>query len=196
MGEFIYVEENEIKSGEYFFMHHELIRNSFYRSKLSNHSIILYGLLRDRLSLSKLNNIRDTSGRLYVLASAAAIMKALDVGKNTVTKIFKELTEVGLIKFEKMPGYNNKRRIYIGELKKQDNPQKNNTEVCDKKQSNEVTIFKNTSHKNKANDSMNNGNLYSQKQSRNKNNFNNNKFNNKATNKSYFKEYDFGGIYD
>lgn len=117
MGNFNYLQEGKIATERYYAIHQALIKEDEYRRKLSNDSILLYGILRDKLNLSKRNNFRDKEGRLYVMASVLEVEKLLDISRGTVTKIFKELVNAELLKIEKMSGYNAKRRLYIGEIK-------------------------------------------------------------------------------
>lgn len=58
---------------------------------------VLYGLMLDRMSLSRVNGWSDSNNRLYIIYSVKAIMSDLNCGKNKAIKILKELESVQLI---------------------------------------------------------------------------------------------------
>lgn len=64
---------------------------------LSTDSKVLYGIMLDRLGLSRKNNWIDRQNRVYIEYSNDEIMEKLGVSKNTVTKLIKELCDFGLI---------------------------------------------------------------------------------------------------
>lgn len=93
---------------------HALYRLEKYRQVLSNDSILLYGILKDRLNLSFRNNMRDKYGKVFIIASLECICKKLNVSVATARKIVRELESVGLLRIEKFEGYNASRRFYLG----------------------------------------------------------------------------------
>lgn len=71
--------------------------------KLSYGAKIMYGLLLDRMSLSRKNNWRDTQGRTYVIYTIESIQEDFNVSKTTAVNFVKELEEFGLIEKKKRP---------------------------------------------------------------------------------------------
>lgn len=65
--------------------------------KLSSDAKLLYGLLLDRVSLSKKNGWVDEDGRVYVIYTLENIMLSLNCSDKTATKMLVELEEHGLI---------------------------------------------------------------------------------------------------
>ena len=125
MKEFMYLSENEKFNGGYTIIPNGLYTLSFYKG-LSNDAILLYGILLNRLKLSKKNSKFNKNGRVYVEASIASIMELLDVSKGTARKVVTELEEFLLLKIEKDDGYNNKRRLYLGSISKEKNMKSGN----------------------------------------------------------------------
>ena len=62
---------------------------------------VLYGLLLDRVGLSRRNGWADDEGRLYIYFTQDEACEKLNVGKNKITRIFIELEKVGLIQRQK-----------------------------------------------------------------------------------------------
>lgn len=65
--------------------------------KLSSDAKLLYGLLLDRVSLSKKNGWIDGNGHVYVIFTLENIMYALNCCDKTATKMLVELEKHGLI---------------------------------------------------------------------------------------------------
>ena len=65
--------------------------------KLSSDAKLLYGLLLDRVSLSKKNGWVDEDGRVYVVYTLENIMLSLNCSDKTATKMMVDLEEHGLI---------------------------------------------------------------------------------------------------
>lgn len=106
-------------NGSYITIPRELYTLGFY-SKLSNDAILLYGILLNRFKLSKKTGMKDKSGRIFVMASIESIMKMLKISKGKARKVLNELVNLLLLKIEKMEGFNNKRRLYLGIVRKED----------------------------------------------------------------------------
>lgn len=70
-------------------------------SELSSEAKILYGLIMDRISLSRENGWIDQDGHVYVYYTVSNVEKALNCCKNTACKLLKELEDFGLIEREK-----------------------------------------------------------------------------------------------
>lgn len=64
---------------------------------LSSDAKLLYGLLLDRVGLSKKNGWIDDAGRVYVIFSHENVKEALCCADKKATKLFSELEEHGLI---------------------------------------------------------------------------------------------------
>jgi hypothetical protein len=90
----------------------ELFTNPKYRDTLSSDSKILYGLLLDRNSLSLKNGWIDDRGFVYIIYTREEGMEMLGVKKEKITKLFKELIEVGLIE-EVRQGLNKPNIIFV-----------------------------------------------------------------------------------
>ena len=58
---------------------------------------VLYGLLLDRVGLSRRNGWADDEGRLYIYFTQDEACEKLNVRKNKIIKIYLELEQVGLI---------------------------------------------------------------------------------------------------
>ncbi|MEG0309174.1 MAG: replication initiator protein A [Clostridium sp.] len=114
MGNFMELNEENIDKESFGTFPHALYRLEKYRQVLSNDSILLYGILKDRLNLSFRNNMRDKYGKVFIIASLDCICKKLNVSVATARKIVRELESVGLLRIEKFEGYNASRRFYLG----------------------------------------------------------------------------------
>lgn len=79
---------------------------------LTSEAKILYGLLLDRATLSKTNHWIDEDGRVYVYYKQDEAMELLNIKKNKVISIFRELEEIGLIVRKKI-GQGNPTKIYV-----------------------------------------------------------------------------------
>lgn len=64
---------------------------------LSIEAKVLYGLMLDRMNLSRANGWSDSNNRLYIIYSIKAIMEDLSCGKNKAINILKELEKMSLI---------------------------------------------------------------------------------------------------
>lgn len=68
---------------------------------LSNEANLLYGLLLERMSLSRKNNWIDKHNRVYIIFPVEEIEEILDVGHEKALNLLKELdnqSEIGLVK--------------------------------------------------------------------------------------------------
>ena len=70
-------------------------------AELSAEAKILYGLIMDRISLSRENGWIDENGHVYVYYTVSNVEKALNCCKNTACKLLKELEDFGLIERKK-----------------------------------------------------------------------------------------------
>lgn len=68
---------------------------------LSNEAKLMYGLLLERMSLSRKNNQIDKHNRVYIIFPVEEIEEILDVGHEKALNLLKELdnqSEIGLVK--------------------------------------------------------------------------------------------------
>jgi hypothetical protein len=114
MNEFHYYTQQEAEQHAYYSIPKELFTNSNYKH-ISTDAKLLYGLLRDRNQLSIKNNWFDTEGHIYIIFTREEAMEILGFKKDYITKIFKELNEVKLIK-DVRQGLNKPNIIYVGKI--------------------------------------------------------------------------------
>lgn len=96
---FNYFFQNEADQFTFYRIPKDLIKNPIF-SGLSNDAKILYGLLLDRMSLSRSNNWCDKEGRVYIIYSIENITIDLNCSKNKAIKSMAELDTnkgIGLI---------------------------------------------------------------------------------------------------
>lgn len=115
MKEMDYYKNNEILENNYYQIPQELFVNGLYKEKLNSDSKILYAFLLDRLSLSQKNHWFDESSRVYLIFTREEVQDKLCLSEKTVTKAFKQLSEVNLIA-EKRQGLGKPNLIYVGKI--------------------------------------------------------------------------------
>ena len=115
MKEINYYKQNEILENNYYQIPQELFVNQLYREKLNSDSKILYAFLLDRLSLSQKNHWIDEENKVYLIFTREEVQEKLCLSDKTVTKAFKQLTEVKLIE-EKRQGLGKPNLIYVGKI--------------------------------------------------------------------------------
>lgn len=107
---------------------------------LSNNAKILYGLMLDRMSLSRKCGWLDDCNRVYIKYSRNKIAEDLNIGKDTAGNLLKDLVEFGLIEMIQEPGKANiifvKNFVTVKEVASEQ-------EECDERQSHSSTIDKN-----------------------------------------------------
>ncbi len=113
MNEIDFYKINEILNNKYYQIPQELFINRLYKEKLNSDSKILYAFLLDRLSLSQKNHWFDKEGRVYLIFTREEVQNKLCLSEKTVTKAFKQLTDVNLIA-EKRQGKPN--LIYVDKI--------------------------------------------------------------------------------
>lgn len=113
---------NEVNKHRFYQVPKELFESDFY-SNLSSDAKLLYGMLLDRLQLSKKNNWVNENNEIYLIFTRKTAQDLLNISKKTATKVFNELKEKELI-FEERQGLNKPNLIYIGKIdyKKAKNP--------------------------------------------------------------------------
>ena len=124
----------------FYMLHKVLFINEKYK-KLSDSAKVTYAILNDRVSLSIKNNWIDQNGDIYFIFTNENLQEVLDKSKNTITKIKKELQEVGLLEQVKT-GFNRPNKLYLHEIETNINIEKeiqnstsNNDESSDSKDS-------------------------------------------------------------
>lgn len=113
--EFIPYKANEILEHLYYQIPQELFINSKYKDKLNSDSKILYAFLLDRLSLSQKNHWIDEEYKIYLIFTREEVQVKLNLSDKTVTKAFKQLSNVGLVE-EKRQGLGKPNLIYVGKI--------------------------------------------------------------------------------
>ncbi|POA06095.1 replication initiator protein A [Staphylococcus caprae] len=90
-------------------------------TKISLEAKVAYSILRDRLELSIKNNWVDDEDNIYLIYTNENLMSILNLGKNKVVKIKKELENAHLLK-QKRVGLNKPNKLYLlkPEVTKQD----------------------------------------------------------------------------
>ena len=127
MKEIDYYKNNEILENSYYQIPQELFINNLYKTKLNSDSKILYAFLLDRLSLSQKNHWFDEYGRVYLIFTREEVQDKLNLSDKTVTKAFKQLTDVNLVK-EKRQGLGKPNLIYVGKIQHEEIIQSTETE--------------------------------------------------------------------
>lgn len=79
---------------------------------LSKESILLYGVLLDRMGMSKKNNWIDSENRVYVVFPIETITDTMLISRKKAIRILQELEEIGLIEKDRQGG-RMPTRIYI-----------------------------------------------------------------------------------
>lgn len=95
-----------------FLMVPKILIDDDYYQELSMESIMLYGLLLDRMNLSQTNGYVDDQNRVFIYFSNDEAMKKLRKSKNVVSTTFKMLEKYGLIERVKH-GNDKKSKIYV-----------------------------------------------------------------------------------
>ena len=112
--QFRYYYGNEAEQFSFFKIPKLLITHEFFRG-LSNDAKILYGLLLDRMSLSRKNKWFDEENRAYIVCSIEEISELLNCSRNKAIKSLQELdTEKGIGLIEKRRlGQGNNTIMYV-----------------------------------------------------------------------------------
>ncbi|RIN24110.1 replication initiator protein A [Mammaliicoccus vitulinus] len=136
---------NNQASQNFYMLHKALFINEKYK-KLSDSSKIGYAVLNDRVSLSIKNNWIDQNGDIYFIFTNENLQEVLGKSKNTITKIKKELEEVGLLEQVKT-GFNRPNKLYLHEIETNINVEKqiqknteNNDELSNSKESQSLGV--------------------------------------------------------
>ena len=132
-------------SQNFYMLNKVLFINEKYK-KLSDSAKVTYAILNDRVSLSIKNNWIDQNGDIYFIFTNENLQEVLDKSKNTITKIKKELQEVGLLEQVKT-GFNQPNKLYLHEIETNINIEKeiqnttlNNEEPSDETESQKMGV--------------------------------------------------------
>ncbi|MCI2896148.1 replication initiator protein A [Staphylococcus hominis] len=123
-------------SQNFYMLHKALFVNEKYK-KLSDSAKVTYAILNDRVSLSIKNNWIDDNGDIYFIFTNESLQNILDKSKNTITKIKKELQEVGLLE-QIRTGFNKPNKLYLHDIETNISVEKNiqtSSVTCDNKES-------------------------------------------------------------
>lgn len=112
--DFIPYKVNEVLENVFYQIPKELFTNPAYNN-LDSNSILLYGLLLDRLSVSMKNKWIDKDGNIYLIYSRKEAQKMLKLSDKPVSKAFKKLEEAKLI-YEIRSGFRKNNIIYVGKI--------------------------------------------------------------------------------
>ena len=112
--DFIPYKVNEVLENVFYQIPKELFTNPIYNT-LDSTSILLYGLLLDRLSVSMKNKWFDKDGNIYIIYSRKEAQKKLRLSDKPVSKAFKKLEEAKLI-YEIRSGFKKHNTIYVGKI--------------------------------------------------------------------------------
>ena len=74
---------------------------------MTNNAKLLYGLMLDRMSLSKKRGWHDEANKVFIKYSLNNIEEDLNVSRKTASSLLKELEEIGLIDMIQQPGVAN-----------------------------------------------------------------------------------------
>ena len=135
MKEIDYYKNNEILENSYYQIPQELFVNNLYKTKLNSDSKILYAFLLDRLTLSQKHHWFDEYGRVYLIFTREEVQDKLNLSDKTVSKAFKQLTDVNLVK-EKRQGLGKPNLIYVGKIQHEEiiaNTEQKNLQVLNSK---------------------------------------------------------------
>ena len=92
-----------------------LMFEHFYKEKLSSDAKLLYGLLLDRMKLSRKNGWVNESNEIYLIMTRDEAKDLLGVSFPTASKAFKQLVEGNLIE-EVNQGMQKPKRVYVGKV--------------------------------------------------------------------------------
>ena len=105
---------NETLEYSFYQMPQELFDNEKYK-KLSLEAKVIYSFLLNRMKLSKINHWINNQGEIYLIYTRKEIQNKLNLSDKPVTRAFKELRDIDLIKEEKQ-GFGKPNLIYIGKI--------------------------------------------------------------------------------
>lgn len=90
-----YIYMNEAEEFSFFRIPKTLFTDQHY-ARLSLEAKFLYGMLLDRVSLSKQNGWTDEDMRVFIYFTQEEAMDAMQCGKDKITRLFRELDQTGI----------------------------------------------------------------------------------------------------
>ncbi len=111
---FIPYKINEYLENVFYQIPKELFVTPYYKN-LNSDSKLLYSLLLDRLSVSMKNEWINEEGNIFLIFLRKEAQEKLNLSDKTVTKAFRQLTDVKLI-YEKKQGFRKNNIIYVGKI--------------------------------------------------------------------------------
>ena len=106
---YFYLEQSEMFN--FFKIPYALIKDDNFK-EISLHAKLLYGLLLDRMSLSRENHWVDAENRVYIIYRINEIMKILRVSKRKAIDLLKELEKFSLVE-KKRQGVKQPNLLYV-----------------------------------------------------------------------------------
>ena len=86
--------------------------------RISQTAKFLYMILYDRARISRKNSWIDKYGNVYLIFTRKEVQDKLNLSDKTVTKAFKQLSDVKLI-YEKKQGFSKPKLIYVAKIQHQ-----------------------------------------------------------------------------
>lgn len=105
---------NELRQNQFIQVPKELLYNPRYK-ELKSDAKLLYGLLLDRMELSRENNWINEKDEIYLIFTRENIEGILDISHTTCVKAFSQLTKAELL-LEVRQGLGNPNLIFIGHI--------------------------------------------------------------------------------
>ena len=99
---------------------------------MTNNAKLLYGLMLDRMSLSKKRGWLDEANKVFIKYSLNNIEEDLNVSRKTASSLLKELEEIGLIDMIQQPGVANIIYVknFVSELEQEDHNLRESEDKC------------------------------------------------------------------
>ena len=118
---FDYFYGSQAEQFRFFRLHTILIRDARFK-KISSDAKILYGIMLDRMSLSRENKWMDQNNRVYIIFTLTTIRQAMNCAEKSAIKYLTELEEFGLIERIRQ-GFGKPALIYVKNFIDQQNLQ-------------------------------------------------------------------------
>ncbi len=117
---------------------------------LSDSAKLLYGLLLDRMGLSKMNGWLDEEQRVYIIFTVEEVMESLGCAEQKAVKLFKELEERGGLIERRRQGLGKPNIIYVKNFISE--PEKSQFKTCENHNSGGMKITTQELRKSQGND--------------------------------------------
>lgn len=107
---------NEVREIQHYQIPKALFKHPYY-ADLTNDTRLAYAILLDRLELSRINNWTNDKDEVFIIYTREQMQDELKIkSRTTITKVFKQLNDFGLIREERQ-GLNKPNRIYVAHMK-------------------------------------------------------------------------------